>query len=111
VSFEGRILITFPCDDHTDAPVHSKCLGPTELEKYLYQRGRNWQNNVENYIMSSLIGHIACMRENKHACEALLQKSERKKPLGICEYRLDDNIRMDLKEKGGRGLNSPSLGG
>jgi hypothetical protein len=40
------------------------------------------------------------MGENKHAFEALLQKSERKKPLGICEYRLDDNIKMDLKEIG-----------
>jgi hypothetical protein len=46
------------------------------------------------------VGHAACMgRGGKHA-GFMLSKLERKIPLGRPRRRLEDNIKMDLRERG-----------
>jgi hypothetical protein len=44
--------------------------------------------------------HIAHMGNMRNAYKILDRKPERKGPLGRCKYRLEDNIKMDLKEIG-----------
>jgi hypothetical protein len=43
-------------------------------------------------------GHAACMGEVRNAYKTLVRKPERKRPLGRCRHRWEDNIRMDLME-------------
>jgi hypothetical protein len=45
-------------------------------------------------------GHVARMRENRNACKLLVEKPERKRPLGRPICRWVDNIKMDLLEIG-----------
>jgi hypothetical protein len=43
-------------------------------------------------------GHVARMGENRNAYRILVGKPEGKRPLGRPRRRLEDNIRMDLRE-------------
>jgi hypothetical protein len=45
-------------------------------------------------------GHVARIDETRNACNNSVGKSERNKPLGKPQSRLEDNIKMDLKEIG-----------
>ena len=45
-------------------------------------------------------GHVARMEEGRGVHKGLVGKSERKRPLGRPRRRLEDNIKMDLKEVG-----------
>jgi hypothetical protein len=45
-------------------------------------------------------GHVARMGENINACRLLVEKPERKRPLGRPRCRWVDNIKMDLLEMG-----------
>jgi hypothetical protein len=45
-------------------------------------------------------GQEACMGENSNAYRVLVGKPEGKRPLGRHICRLEDNIKMDLKEIG-----------
>jgi hypothetical protein len=50
-------------------------------------------------------GHVARVGERRNACKILAGKPERKRPLGDarrCRRRWEDNIRLNLKEYGGR---------
>jgi hypothetical protein len=42
-------------------------------------------------------GQVARMRERREVHQVLVGKSEGKRPLGRLRYRLEDNIKMDLK--------------
>jgi hypothetical protein len=44
------------------------------------------------------------MREKRTVCRILMGKPEGKRPLGSPRRRLVDNIKMDLREIGGCGL-------
>jgi hypothetical protein len=46
-------------------------------------------------------GHVACMGEGKGVHRVLVGRSEVKKPLGRPRLRLEDNIKMDLREVDG----------
>jgi hypothetical protein len=45
-------------------------------------------------------GHVAQMGENKNECRLLVEKAERKRPLGRQRHRWVNNIKMDLLEIG-----------
>jgi hypothetical protein len=45
-------------------------------------------------------GHVARIREKKNAYRILVEKPERKRPLGRSRRRWVDNIKMDLREIG-----------
>jgi hypothetical protein len=45
-------------------------------------------------------GNIACMEEKKNAYRVLLRRQDRKAPLGRPRRRKEDNIKIDLREKG-----------
>jgi hypothetical protein len=45
-------------------------------------------------------GHVACMREERKVYKVSVGKSEGRRPLGRPRCRLEDGIRMDLKEIG-----------
>jgi hypothetical protein len=49
-------------------------------------------------------GHVARMGERRGACRALVGKPEEKRPLGRPRRRLEDNIKMDLREVGWGGI-------
>ena len=44
-------------------------------------------------------GHVACM-ERRSVYRVLVERPERKKPLGRPRLRREDNIKMDLQEVG-----------
>ena len=44
------------------------------------------------------MGHVAHIREQRHASRVLVGKPEEKIPLGIPRYRWEENINMDIKE-------------
>jgi hypothetical protein len=46
------------------------------------------------------VGHVARMREKRHAYRLLVGKPEGKRPLGRPRYRWIDNIKIDLLEIG-----------
>jgi len=48
-------------------------------------------------------GHVACMGEGRGVHRFLVRKPEGKRPLGRLRRRLEDNIKMDLREVGGGG--------
>jgi len=50
------------------------------------------------------VRHEACMVEMKNAYSLLVGKPERKRSLVIPRHRLDDNIRMGLREIGWEGV-------
>jgi hypothetical protein len=50
-------------------------------------------------------GHVARMGEERNAYRILVGKPERKRPLGIPIRRWEDNIRMDIRERGWGGMN------
>jgi hypothetical protein len=45
-------------------------------------------------------GHVTCMGELRGACNILVGKPERRRPLGRRRRRWEDNIKMDLREIG-----------
>jgi hypothetical protein len=45
-------------------------------------------------------GHEACMGEGKGVYRVLVGRPEGKRPLGRPRHRWEDNIKMDLKERG-----------
>jgi hypothetical protein len=47
-----------------------------------------------------LAGHVGCMGEKRNAYKVLVGKPEGKRPLGRLRHRLEDNIKMDLREIG-----------
>jgi hypothetical protein len=49
-------------------------------------------------------GHVARMEERRGAYRALVGKPEGRIPLGRPRRRWEDNIKMDLREAGGRGI-------
>jgi hypothetical protein len=46
------------------------------------------------------IEHTAHMGNMRNAYKILVRKPERNRPLGRCKHRLEDNIKIDLKEIG-----------
>jgi hypothetical protein len=50
------------------------------------------------------------MGEGRHTDRILIGELEEKKPLGKLRVKLDDNIKMDLKEIGWHGVNWICLG-
>jgi hypothetical protein len=42
--------------------------------------------------------HVARMRTKRNACRVLVGKPEGRRPLRIPSLRLEDNIKMDLRE-------------
>jgi hypothetical protein len=49
-------------------------------------------------------GHVARMGEMRNVCKILVGKPKGKRPLEKPRRRCDDNIRMDLREKGWEGV-------
>jgi hypothetical protein len=49
-------------------------------------------------------GHIARMRERRGVYRVLVKKRHEKRPLGRTRGRWEDNIKMDLQEVGGGGM-------
>jgi hypothetical protein len=45
-------------------------------------------------------GHVARIGTNRNSYRNLVGKPEGKRPLGIPRRRLEDNIKMDLREMG-----------
>ena len=43
------------------------------------------------------VGHVACMGERSGVYRILVEKPERKRPLGRLRRRWEDNIKMDLQ--------------
>jgi hypothetical protein len=59
--------------------------------------------NIVRVIKSRRIrwaGHVACMGEGRGAYRVLVGKPEGKRPLGRPRRRWEDNIKMDISEKG-----------
>jgi hypothetical protein len=50
-------------------------------------------------------GHVACTGEGRGAYRVWVGRPEGKRPLGRPRCRWEDNIKMDLKEKGIDGVN------
>jgi hypothetical protein len=48
--------------------------------------------------------HEACMGQMRNAYKILVGKPEEKRPLGRPWHRLEDNIKMDLREMGFEGV-------
>ena len=48
--------------------------------------------------------HVAHMRERKGICGVVMGRPEGKRPLGKPRHRWEDNIKVDLKEIGWKGL-------
>jgi hypothetical protein len=60
-----------------------------------------------------LAWHVACMREERKVYKVLVEKPERKSPLGRLRYRWEDEIRMDLGKTslwGGSGFSRLRIG-
>jgi hypothetical protein len=51
------------------------------------------------------VGHVARMREGRCVYRVLVGRPECKRPLGRPRRRWEDNIRMDLRERGIDGSN------
>ena len=49
-------------------------------------------------------GHIVRMGERRGVYRSLFGKPEGKRPLGRSKHRWEDNIKMDLQEVGGAGM-------
>jgi hypothetical protein len=49
-------------------------------------------------------GHVARMGERRGVYRALVEKPEERRPLGRSRHRWEDNIKMDLREVGWRGV-------
>jgi hypothetical protein len=61
--------------------------------------------NIVRVIKSrrmSFAGHVVLMRERRGVYRVLVEKPERKRPLGRPRRRWDGNIKMDLQEVGWR---------
>jgi hypothetical protein len=52
----------------------------------------------------SWAGYVARMRQLRSAYKILVGKSEEKRPVGTPRRRWEDNIRMDLREIGWKGV-------
>jgi hypothetical protein len=50
-------------------------------------------------------GHVACMGEGRGVYRVLVGKPEGKRPLERPRRRWEDNIKLDLREKGNNGTN------
>jgi hypothetical protein len=64
--------------------------------------------NIVRVIKSRRIrwaGHVARMGEGRAAYRVLVGRSKGKRPLGRPRHRWEDNIKMDLGEKGIDGAN------
>jgi len=48
------------------------------------------------------MGYIACIRKIRNAYKILIEKPKQKRPLIGYKCRWEDNIRMDLREMGGK---------
>jgi hypothetical protein len=48
-----------------------------------------------------MVGHVACMGEDRGVHRVMVGKREGKRPLGRPRHRWEDNIKMDLQEVGG----------
>jgi hypothetical protein len=57
---------------------------------------------VVKSIQMRWAGHVARMVEDRGVHRVLVEKPERKKPLGRPRRRWKDNIKIDLQEVGGR---------
>jgi hypothetical protein len=52
-----------------------------------------------------LVGHVACIGEGRGVYRVLVRRPEGKRSLGRPRHRLEDNIKMDLREEGINGEN------
>jgi transposase len=50
------------------------------------------------------VGHVVRIGEKRNAYRVLLGKPEGKRPLGRPRRRWEDNIKMDLRDVGGSGM-------
>jgi hypothetical protein len=50
------------------------------------------------------VGHVACMEEMRNAYKIVNGKSEGKRPLRRPRHRWEDNITMDIRETGWKGV-------
>jgi hypothetical protein len=55
-------------------------------------------------------GHVARMGEGRNVYRVLVEKPEGKRPLEIPRHRLEEGIKMDLREIGWGGCGVDSLG-
>jgi hypothetical protein len=62
--------------------------------------------NIVRVIKSRMrwAGHVARIGERRGAYMVLVEKPERKRPLGRPKYRWEDNMKMDLQEMGCGGM-------
>jgi hypothetical protein len=68
--------------------------------------------NIVNTITSRSMrwaGHVACTGKMKNTYKILAGKPERKRPLGRPQRRWEDNIRMDVRETGWKGVDPMHL--
>jgi hypothetical protein len=55
------------------------------------------------------VGHVACMGKERGVYRVLVGKPDRKRPLGRSMCRLEDNIKMNIRETGINGANCIQL--
>jgi hypothetical protein len=54
--------------------------------------------------------HVACMGEDRNVYRVLVGKPKGKRPLGRPRHRWEDGIKIDLREIGWGGVDSPGSG-
>jgi hypothetical protein len=64
---------------------------------------------VTNSRRMTWAGHAARTEKMRNAYKSLIGKREGKRPRGICRYRREDNIRMNLMEIGWEGVDWMNL--
>jgi len=64
---------------------------------------------VEIKLRTGWVGNVTCMGEMRNAYSILTGKPEGKRLLGRPRYRSEDNIRIDLKEIGWKGVDRMHL--
>jgi hypothetical protein len=92
-----------------------KIFGPKREEDGSWRRLYNYELhglysslNIVRVIKSRRMrwaGHVACMGEGRGVYRVLVGRHEGKRPLGRSECRWEDNIKMDLRERGINGVN------
>ena len=58
----------------------------------------------DDKIENRLAGHVACIGESRGVYRVVVGEPERKRLLGRPRGRWEDNIKIDLKEVGGGGM-------
>jgi hypothetical protein len=74
----------------------------------LIPRSPHGEHNIVRVIKSRRMrwaGHVACMEKGRRVYRVLVGRPEGKRPLERPRRRCEDNIKMDLREKGINGAN------